>query len=302
VVAHLSISVAPSNTPHQKGHEIFSGLAHWIKGGVFFWFGILALGRWTGAFGDLGWAWNARPRGAPWRPTSEFVESATIFVYGITNIFLEHLGSTDGAWSPKDLEHASIAALFIGGGMLGMLVDSGRIRTLLNTTVHASTEEVEMASLGGGGSGLGGVDRHPPTHADLESSAPTSSAPELSSSLDPPDSYAFSLNPIPALVVLLVGKMMSSHAQADMTDAMVHRQWGDLLFAASLARMATYVLVYLRPPRSALPSRPPTELLTAFCLISGGLIFMESVSLACPAMGGALLVGEFVADNRAVSF
>lgn len=259
-------------TPRQKGHEIYSGLAHWIKGGVFFWFGILALGRWTGAFGDLGWAWNARPRGAPWRPTSEFVESATIFVYGITNIFLEHLGSTDGAWSPKDLEHASIAALFIGGGMLGMLIDSNRIRTLLNTTVQEIAEEVEMATFECSGNASGDAQRNLPSHADPESSAPESA-------LSPPDSYAFSLNPIPALVVLLVGKMMSSHAQADMTDAMVHRQWGDLLFAAALARMATYVLVYLKPPRSALPSRPPTELLAAFCLISGGLIFMESVSL-----------------------
>jgi hypothetical protein len=27
-----------------------------------------------------------------------------------------------------------------------------------------------------------------------------------------------------------------------------------------------------------LPSRPPSELITAFCLIAGGLIFMASVS------------------------
>jgi len=45
-----------------EGHDIFSGLAHWIKGGVFFWLGILTLGRWAGSFGDLGWAWNMRPR------------------------------------------------------------------------------------------------------------------------------------------------------------------------------------------------------------------------------------------------
>ena len=39
----------------QEGSEIFSGLAHWIKGGVFFWLGIFTLGRWAGSFGDLGW-------------------------------------------------------------------------------------------------------------------------------------------------------------------------------------------------------------------------------------------------------
>lgn len=47
----------------QEGREIFNGLAHWIKGGVFFWIGVLTLGRWSGSFGDLGWVSNMpRPR------------------------------------------------------------------------------------------------------------------------------------------------------------------------------------------------------------------------------------------------
>ena len=44
-----------------RGHEIFSGLAHWIKGSVFFWYGLLTLGRWAGCFADRGWAWNMLP-------------------------------------------------------------------------------------------------------------------------------------------------------------------------------------------------------------------------------------------------
>jgi len=39
----------------QEGHGIFSGLAHWIKGGIFFWLGLFTLGRWAGSFGELGW-------------------------------------------------------------------------------------------------------------------------------------------------------------------------------------------------------------------------------------------------------
>jgi hypothetical protein len=42
-------------TISQRGGHIFSGLAHFIKGGVFFWYGILTLGRWAGCFGELGW-------------------------------------------------------------------------------------------------------------------------------------------------------------------------------------------------------------------------------------------------------
>lgn len=136
-----------------------------------------------------------------------------------------------------------------------MLVESTRIRELLNTTV---------------------------TEAALAHPRPAHSAEgreeEEEEALDAPRQYEFSVNPIPALVILLLGIMMSSHTQQTMIASMVHKQWGNLLAGASFARACTYVLVYLRPPRSVLPSRPPTELLTAFGLIAGGIIFMASVS------------------------
>ncbi|KAH9904573.1 hypothetical protein F4778DRAFT_770469 [Xylariomycetidae sp. FL2044] len=233
-----------------EGREVFSGLAHWIKGGIFFWYGILTLGRWSGSFGELGWAWNVRPKQSSqkWRPTAEFVEGALIFTYGSTNVFLEHLGSTESTFSSQDLEHMSITILFIGGGLLAMLIESTRIRDLLNTTV---TE----AAL------------NHPSHTYSEAERET---------LETPKQYEFSINPIPALVILLLGIMMSSHTQQTMVSSMVHKQWGNLLTGASFARGFTYVLLYLKPPRSILPSRPPTELLTAFGLIAGGTIFMAS--------------------------
>ncbi|RYP73435.1 hypothetical protein DL771_003607 [Monosporascus sp. 5C6A] len=233
-----------------EGHAIFSGLAHWIKGGVFFWYGILTLGRWSGSFAELGWAWNVRPKQSSqkWRPTAEFVEGFLIFLYGSTNIFLEHLGNAGKAFSSQDLEHVSITVLFIGGGALSMLIESARIRELLNTTV---TEAVLA---------------HPDhTYSDEERET-----------LRVPKEYEFSCNPIPALVILLLGIMMSSHTQQEMISAMVHKQWGNLLAGASFARGLTYTITYLKPPKSVLPSRPPTELLTAFSLIAGGIIFMAS--------------------------
>ncbi|KAI2602682.1 hypothetical protein GGR54DRAFT_644790 [Hypoxylon sp. NC1633] len=235
-----------------EGHGIFSGLAHWIKGGIFFWYGILTLGRWSGSFGELGWAWNVRPKQSSqkWRPTAEFAEGALIFTYGSTNIFLEHLGNAGNEFSAQDLEHISITVLFIGGGLLAMLIESTRIRELLNTTVY----EAALAH---------------PSHAYSD---------EEREALDAPKQYEFSVNPIPALVIMLLGIMMSSHTQQSMVSSMVHKQWGNLLTGASFARGFTYVLVYLKPPRSILPSRPPTELLTAFGLIAGGTIFMASAS------------------------
>ncbi|KAI0127969.1 hypothetical protein BJ170DRAFT_397076 [Xylariales sp. AK1849] len=235
-----------------EGHEVFSGLAHWSKGGIFFWYGILTLGRWSGSFGELGWAWNVRPKQASqkWRPTAEFVEGALIFTYGSTNIFLEHLGSDGSEFSSQDLEHISITVLFIGGGLLAMLIESTSIRDLLNTTVMEAT-----------------LSQPDHTYGEEERDA-----------LRPPKQYEFSVNPIPALVILLLGIMMSSHTQQSMISSMVHKQWGNLLTGASFARGLTYVLLYLRPPRSVMPSRPPTELLTSFGLISGGIIFCASSS------------------------
>ncbi|KAK3346278.1 hypothetical protein B0T25DRAFT_571426 [Lasiosphaeria hispida] len=236
-----------------EGDGIFSGLAHWIKGGIFFWLGIFTLGRWAGSFGDLGWAWNVRPK-APtsrkWQPSAEFAESALIFTYGATNIFLEHLGNWGGEWSAQDLEHVSITVLFIGGGLFGMLVESTRVRDLLNTTVTEAAQKAPEHVFG---------DKE---HDELRD----------------PETYPFSMNPIPALVILLLGIMMSSHTQESMISSMVHKQWGQLLTGASFARGFSYVLTYLKPPKSIYPSRPPTEILTSFGLISGGIIFMASSS------------------------
>ena len=231
-----------------EGHAVFGGLAHWIKGGVFFWLGLLTLGRWAGSFADLGWAWNVRPRKAQqsWTPSAEFIESFLICFYGTTNIFLEHLGGAGGEWSAQDFEHISITVLFIGGGLCGMLVESTWIRDLLNAMV-SGTDEVSS------------IDTEQDEHKT-------------------PATYAFSLNPIPALVILLLGIMMSSHTQHNMISGMVHKQWGNMLTAASFARALTYVMVFLKPPQSIYPSRPPTELLASFGLIAGGILFMASSS------------------------
>ncbi len=91
-----------------------------------------------------------------------------------------------------------------------------------------------------------------------------------------PSHYRISMNPMPALIIMLLGKMMSSHHQASMLSTMIHAQWGTMFMGFALARGLTYIILYLSPPTSFLPSRPPTELITAFCLISGGITFVLS--------------------------
>lgn len=91
-----------------------------------------------------------------------------------------------------------------------------------------------------------------------------------------PRQYRFSMNPLPALIILLLGKMMSSHHQASMLSSMIHGQWGSMFMGFAVARALTYITLYIRPPSSYLPSRPPTEIVAAFCLVSGGITFILS--------------------------
>ncbi|OJJ40305.1 hypothetical protein ASPWEDRAFT_102709 [Aspergillus wentii DTO 134E9] len=241
-----------------RSREIFNGLAHFIKGGIFIWYGFLTLGRWMGCWADLGWAWNLKPSSAivgKWKanvPTGEFTESFVIFLYGITNVFLEHLSGAGGAWSATDLEHVSITIMFFGGGLCGMLFESKRIKSWLNSTV------LQYPTRG--------------THGSSDVAWQI------------PDTQDVSLNPMPALVILLLGMMMGSHHQTSMVSTMVHKQWGNLLVGFALARGMTYVLMFLKPPTSYLPARPPTEIVASFCLIAGGMIFMLSTRNVVQAM------------------
>ncbi|EED17464.1 integral membrane protein [Talaromyces stipitatus ATCC 10500] len=223
-----------------KARSIFSGLAHFIKGGIFFWYGLIVLGRYMGCWANWGWSWNLKPANCR-APTGEFVESTLIFIYGSTNVFLEHLGGWGQAWSPQDLEHVSISVMFFGAGLCGMLLESKRVKKWLKQSILGTSRN--------------------------------------QSNEDEEESSSVSFNPMPALIIFLLGMMMGGHQQKQMVSTMVHKQWGSLLSGAALARGGTYALTYIKRPTSFLPARPPTELIGAFCLISGGLIFMLSVSL-----------------------
>lgn len=125
LVAILTGTVVYGGIAH--GRAVFNVLAHYIKGGIFFVYGFLTLGRWMGAFADLGWAWNMKPsrdvvgRRKANLPSAEFTESFVIWLYGCTNVFLEHLAAWGSEWTAQDLEHVSISVLFFGGGLVSPL-------------------------------------------------------------------------------------------------------------------------------------------------------------------------------------
>lgn len=129
-----------------------------------------------------------------------------------------------------------------------MLVESTTIRNLLMTTIQLQTKT-----------------RNDPTWSKAEPS-------------EQPPQWRLSLNPMPALVLFLLGSMMGMHSQASSVSNMVHALWGKLLVGFALSRVATYAIMYLKIPRSYLPQRPPTEIIASFCLIVGGLMVMMSSS------------------------
>ncbi|WWC63391.1 uncharacterized protein I303_105991 [Kwoniella dejecticola CBS 10117] len=214
---------------------INSCAAHYIKGSIFFWYGVLTFGRYLGAYADLGWAWNKRPGGTG--ISAEMVECAVIFTYGVTNTWMERFGSSPSdPYTVKQVQHISIAVMFWFAGLSGMLLESRWVRKVMGSFISGGRRDVH----------------EPPT-------------------------YAFSYNPLPALVIGVTGLAMAAHHQEYVFQVQIHSLWGTLLAGGSLFRFLTYFFLFLRPPvESTLPSRPPTEILTSFGYAAGGIVFMLS--------------------------
>lgn len=109
-------------------HEIFNGLAHWIKASIFLLFGIWVFIRYLGGLASIGHAWND-VTGKHVSP--ETIECSLIFIYGSSNLFLERLGHSDEPISHTDIQHMSIAAMFACAGLIGLLIESRAIQDLL---------------------------------------------------------------------------------------------------------------------------------------------------------------------------
>ncbi|KAG2058822.1 hypothetical protein BDR06DRAFT_950040 [Suillus hirtellus] len=223
-------------------------LAHLIKGGIFWCYGLVTFARYLGSFSELGWAWNISPSGE--HVSAEFVESLVIFLYGITNTWMERFGVHSGdPYTTKQVQHISIAVMFWFAGLVGMGIESKRVRRWLAASAAAAAGPAETSE---------------------------------------PPSYRGSFNPFPALVIGVTGAAMSAHAQTYLFQVQIHEIWGELLLGFSVLRCLTYFFVWLGPPRSILPSRPPTEALASFFLACGGLVFIfstEEVTIAAMRKG-----------------
>ncbi|KAI0080640.1 hypothetical protein K474DRAFT_148504 [Panus rudis PR-1116 ss-1] len=228
-------------------------LAHLIKGAIFWCYGLVTFARFLGSFSEFGWAWNRAP--ARDYPSAEFVESLVIFLYGISNTWMERFGAKPGdPFTTKQVQHISIAVMFWFAGLVGMGIESRRLRRWL---ASGST-------------------------AAVPKSARTQEA------VAEPPSYIASFNPFPALCIGITGAAMSAHFQTYLFQVQIHALWGYLLSGFAVLRCLTYFFLWLGPPRSILPSRPPTEALASFFLACGGLVFMfstEEVTLAAMRKG-----------------
>ncbi|ODV86138.1 hypothetical protein CANARDRAFT_175082 [[Candida] arabinofermentans NRRL YB-2248] len=250
-----------------QGNRVFNLLAHFIKGGVFLALGILSLARYSGGFTKLGWAWNLsyiskfERSNSIWyrfQPntcmiTMEMMESSLILFYGSTNIFLEHLAASGGEWTAKDLQHVSIAFMYIGCGLCGVIAEL-KLANWRRDRFYSQVKE---------------------TNLDLSSIVNVTPG--------------FSPNPFPAFTIFWTGLLMSSHQQASELSTKIHVQWGSLLTYGSVVRLVTMaMLIYWPKTKSSIevckPTRPFTELITSFCLICGGFVFMQSTDQVIDAL------------------
>ncbi|KAG2013476.1 cytoplasmic protein [Coprinopsis cinerea AmutBmut pab1-1] len=229
-------------------------LAHLIKGAIFWCYGLLTFARFLGSFAERGWAWNQAP--TKQRFTAEFTESFVIFLYGVTNTWMERFGAKPGdPYTTKQIQHISIAVMFWFAGLVGMGIESRRVRRWLASSTFASVSNP----------------------AEMPQDAVTE-----------PPSYRGSFNPFPALVIGVTGAAMAAHFQTYVFQVQIHQLWGNLLVGFSVLRCLTYFFLWLSPPKSILPSRPPTEALGSFFLACGGMVFMfstEEVTIAAMRRG-----------------
>lgn len=228
--------------------EIFGCIAHLIKGGIFFWYGIITFARYLGSFADKGWAWNYVPNGSKF--SFEMIECCLIFFYGITNTWMEHFGQDD-AWTHKDLEHASLAFMFWWAGLLGILIESRTVRRILENSM-------------------------PCTPYDDEEFIMANNRKQRSAKLSKKQEPQVNFNPIPALTIMMTGFSLGSHHQDTLYSSRVHYLWGLLISAAAICRIVTYITLFKSPPKSGKPLRPPSEALGAFLLVCGSILFMAS--------------------------
>ena len=122
--------------------------------------------------------------------SAEFVESFVIFLYGITNTWMERFGANRGdPFTTKQVQHISIAVMFWFAGLVGMGLESRRLRRWL---ASISTAAVKTA------------------HETREAVAE-------------PASYTGSFNPFPALVIGVTGAAMSAHFQTYLFQVRIYR-------------------------------------------------------------------------------
>ncbi|KAG5648675.1 hypothetical protein DXG03_000021 [Asterophora parasitica] len=228
-------------------------LAHLIKGAIFWSYGLFSFARFLGAFAEIGWAWNRTPNGNA--VSGEFTESLVIFVYGATNMWMERFGAKPGdPFTTKQIQHIGIAVMFCFAGLIGMGIESKKVRNWLAASTFASVRMDHVAR----------------------------------EAVEEPASYSASFNPFPALVIGVTGAAMAAHTQTYLFQVQIHALWGNLLVAFAVLRCFTYFFLWLGPPKSILPSRPPTEALGSFFLACGGLVFMfstEEVTIAAMRRG-----------------
>jgi hypothetical protein len=221
------------------------------EGSIFWWYGIMTFGRYLGAWRRWGWAWNSLPPNTetlPW--SASFVESVVIFTYGFTQQFMERFGKQPGdPYSAKDIEHISIAVMFWAGGLVGMAIETPKVRRWL----------------------LGGRGPRDSRRHKKRSSGPVGFDPDQNAG-------STASNPLPAVVVGITGIAMSAHQQEFQFQVQIHALWGYLLLGFAICRCLTCFLEWVRPERrmSMLPGLPPTELIGSIFLGAGGIAFICS--------------------------
>lgn len=88
------------------------------------------------------------------------------------------------------------------------------------------------------------------------------------------EGYSINVNPVPVMTMLMIG--ISIGNQEAILSSRVHSFYSLSISAVAICRIITYLTLFVNPPKGSLPTRPISEFLASFLIVTCSILFVAS--------------------------